>query len=223
MVRRTKPSSNLLVSAAQTCFSKSAACLWSLCRPSAVRPRFRLVLSPAGSQLLEFALVLPFLLVFVAGIIDFSQAYHLKQRLNNAAREGARTAIWEPTADLNCGSCTPAPTSVQAVRDVVSNYLTSAGVTTCDVDTRATYSAINQAWTYPSSSTGCSSFSLEIDRAVTYSNGSRMVTGSRVILTYPYKWTLVGGIMQMRPFNGSGYGDSINITTDAIMQNLPGT
>ena len=46
--------------------------------------------SNEGSELLEFALVVPLLLVFVVGIVDFGSAYNLKQQLNNAAREGAR-------------------------------------------------------------------------------------------------------------------------------------
>ncbi len=215
MVRRTKLLSKLLASAAQTCFST----------PS-VRLRSRLLLSPAGSQLLEFAFVLPFLLVFVAGIIDFGQAYNLKQKLNNAAREGARfAALPKNQADVNCGSsCIPPPTSVNSVKDVVVNYLEDAGVTNCVqgiAGTTPTYSATNRAWTYTSSSSGCAGFSLEIDRVYNYTDGTAPLTASRVILTYPYGWVLFGRIIQMRPFNGSSYGTSINITTDAIMKNEP--
>jgi hypothetical protein len=186
------------------------------------RCKSRGLLSQAtGSQLLEFAFVLPFLLVFVAGIIDFGQAYNLKQILNNAAREGARfAAIPENQADVNCGSaCIPAPASVTAVRDVVADYLTNAGVTSCTLNATPQYSVANQAWTYSSSSSGCNGFSLEIDRWYNYLNGTAPVVGSRVILTYPYNWVLFGRIIQLQPFNGSSYGTSINITTDAIMEN----
>ena len=54
-----------------------------------------LVFGSEGAQLLEFALVLPILLVFSVGIMDFGQAYNLKQKLNNASREGARFAAAE--------------------------------------------------------------------------------------------------------------------------------
>ena len=45
-----------------------------------------------GAQLLEFALVLPLLVVLVIGVSDFGGAYTLKDKLANAAREGARIA-----------------------------------------------------------------------------------------------------------------------------------
>src|SRR5260370_20680101 len=61
--------------------------------------------SSSGSQLLEFALVVPLLLAMVIGILDFGQAYNLKQKLTNAAREGARFAIEEPCAD--CSQAAP--------------------------------------------------------------------------------------------------------------------
>jgi len=38
-----------------------------------------------GSQMVEFAVTLPLLMVFVVGIFDFSGAFTLKQKLTNAA------------------------------------------------------------------------------------------------------------------------------------------
>ena len=46
-----------------------------------------------AAQLLEFAFILPLLLVLGVGFADFGGAYNLKQKLNNAAREGTRIAI----------------------------------------------------------------------------------------------------------------------------------
>lgn len=43
-----------------------------------------------GTALVEFALVLPLLLVLVMGIIDFGRAYQTQIMLTNAVREGAR-------------------------------------------------------------------------------------------------------------------------------------
>lgn len=45
-----------------------------------------------GSALVEFALCLPFLLVIIAGIVDFGLAFQRYEVLTNAAREGARLA-----------------------------------------------------------------------------------------------------------------------------------
>ena len=47
----------------------------------------------AGSNLVEFALVLPLLLVLLFGIIDFSLALFDKAVVTNAVREGARNGI----------------------------------------------------------------------------------------------------------------------------------
>lgn len=46
--------------------------------------------SEKGNVAIEFALVLPVLLLVVGGIIDFGRAYWFKQTLTWASREGAR-------------------------------------------------------------------------------------------------------------------------------------
>jgi Flp pilus assembly protein TadG len=45
-----------------------------------------------GASLVEFAFVLPLLALFLFGIVQFGIAYDMKQSINSAAREGARTA-----------------------------------------------------------------------------------------------------------------------------------
>jgi hypothetical protein len=79
--------------------------------------------SGSGSQLLEFALALPFLLVILIGMIDFGGAYNLKQNLTNAAREGARIAVSNPLTNATCSD--PQPCSIEAAADAVSQYLTN--------------------------------------------------------------------------------------------------
>jgi Flp pilus assembly protein TadG len=51
------------------------------------------VRSEAGAELVEFALVLPVLLLVFGGIIDFGMLLQRQQVLTNAAREGARLAV----------------------------------------------------------------------------------------------------------------------------------
>lgn len=46
-----------------------------------------------GQALVEFALVVPFLLLFLVGIVEFGRAWNLHQVLTDAAREGARRAV----------------------------------------------------------------------------------------------------------------------------------
>ena len=43
-----------------------------------------------GAAALEFALVLPLLVMLITGIIEFSRAYNAKEALQYAVREGAR-------------------------------------------------------------------------------------------------------------------------------------
>lgn len=50
-----------------------------------------------GQSLVEFALVLPVLLLLFMGILDFGRAVFAYNSLSNAAREGARVAIVDQT------------------------------------------------------------------------------------------------------------------------------
>jgi len=52
-----------------------------------------------GQSLVEFALVLPFLLVLILGMIEFGWILNGKITLTSAAREGARVAIIYESAD----------------------------------------------------------------------------------------------------------------------------
>jgi Flp pilus assembly protein TadG len=84
-------------------------------------------LSEKGAELVEFALVLPLILILIGGIIDFARLFHSYEVVTNAAREGARLASL-PGYDIN---------NYQTVRDRVAAYLvnTNAGgafVTTVD-------------------------------------------------------------------------------------------
>jgi Flp pilus assembly protein TadG len=51
-----------------------------------------------GQALAEFALILPLLLLLVAGIIEFGRAWNIKQAVTDAAREGARYAVVQDDA-----------------------------------------------------------------------------------------------------------------------------
>jgi TadE-like protein len=49
--------------------------------------------SEEGSELIEYALVLPMLLLVVLGIVEFGFLFQRYEVLTNAAREGARMAV----------------------------------------------------------------------------------------------------------------------------------
>ena len=71
--------------------------------PYVARSARRLWTDDCASQMVEFAVSLPLLIVFVVGIFDFSGAYTLKQKLANAARDSARSAAADPATDLGNG------------------------------------------------------------------------------------------------------------------------
>jgi Flp pilus assembly protein TadG len=47
----------------------------------------------SGAAAVEFALVLPLLVLILFGIVEFAAAWHARQLITNAAREGARVAV----------------------------------------------------------------------------------------------------------------------------------
>ena len=57
----------------------------------------RLGRSERGAAAVEFAIILPILVMFVFGIVQFSIAYNHQQGLHAAAREGARIAALPQT------------------------------------------------------------------------------------------------------------------------------
>ena len=91
----------------------------------------RLLRKTDGSAILEFAISLPLLVVFVVGIYDFSGAFNQKQKIEQAAQEGAIVAAAQPTNDLTVGSSYNSqggPLSLQPVVAAVFNSLAGSGV-----------------------------------------------------------------------------------------------
>lgn len=68
-----------------------------------------------GQALVEFALILPVLLVIIMGILEFGRAWNMKQVLTDASREGARVAV---VAD-------PTLTTYDAARTAVLRHVDS--------------------------------------------------------------------------------------------------
>lgn len=62
-----------------------------------------------GAALVEFALIMPILILLVFGVIEFGRGYHTRSSLTHAAREGVRVAA------LDSGD------PVQVARDAAPN------------------------------------------------------------------------------------------------------
>jgi len=177
----------------------------------------------------ETALSLPLLVFFVVGIFDFSGALTLKQKLTNAAREGARVAASDPASDMFATK--PAvPVAVSDAIQVVDNYLVSEKINDCGLvpappTPPPAPTQSNLTWTY--SSTGScpgSGISVAINRgstgidfcspASTQENGIYLI-GTCVTIKYAYKWQF-GGVSGL--FGGSFIGPS-TLTTSAAAFN----
>jgi len=180
----------------------------------------RLRADDCGSQVVELALSLPLLVLFVVGIFDFSGALALKQKLTNAAREGARVAAADPANDLSNTSGLPTPVSVSDAYQVVDNYLLSEKINDCGLQ-GTTPTATGLTWTSPTL-TGCpngSGLVLTINRGcLTPESGSSPtvnVVNTCVTITYPYSWRFTG----VSGLFGGRFAGPTGITTTAVAFN----
>jgi Flp pilus assembly protein TadG len=144
-----------------------------------------------ASQIVEFALSLPLLVFFVVGIFDFSGAISLKQKLTNAAREGARVAAADPASDLGATR----PVSVIDAFYVVDNYLKSENLNDCGLNTAIPNQTTGLTWV--SATPNCpggptNGIQLTINRGCVTQpiiNGATVsVVSTCVTIQYPYKW-----------------------------------
>ena len=122
----------------------------------------RLLHNDHAAQLVEFAVSLPLLVLFVVGIFDFSGAFTLKQRLTVLARDAARFAAASPTTDLQHPGGTGVPGSVIGAFETIDNNLIGTNLSDCAVSTTPVRSGL--IWTYssPAQPTGCKAPGLTI-------------------------------------------------------------
>jgi len=183
-------------------------------------PAARIASDTEGSQLLEFAVALPLLVVFIVGIFDFGNAFDLKQKLNNAARDGARLGASLPTSDLTVTT----PPSVDAIHTLIANYLNSEQINDCGLAGNGAVAQGNLTWTFTASGNGCPSgaqLTLTVARGYSFPvtiNGNVVhVLSTHVTISYPYKWQFNNVITLLVP--GANYAGVTQILTDAIVPN----
>ncbi len=166
-----------------------------------------------GSQLLEFALVLPLLLALAIGVTDFGKAYNLKHIVTNAAREGARITASNSVSNMNCS---PNPCGIYAAADAVKQYMLNAGLSAASCITPSSPSSSGTlTWTY-----SCNGITLTIDRSIALAGGpgGSVIPSTQVTLSYPYTWTFNNVIGLLVP--GSTVTLPSTLSTSAIMANL---
>jgi Flp pilus assembly protein TadG len=203
----------------------------------------RLAAGERGSSLLEFAIVLPLLMVFVVGIYDFSGAFNQKQKIEQAAQEGAILAGAQPMTDIapppSSSSPPSNPQSLQAVVTAIFNSLAASGVLpnantgTCGPPFAPTPTGQTLlTWTYAvtgcssnpvSTTTGCLSDTTDtlyivINRGwVSAGTSIATVVGTTVTVSYDYDWRFNSVIQLLIP--GAGYAARTCLIETSSVQN----
>jgi Flp pilus assembly protein TadG len=179
-----------------------------------------------GSEILEFAISLPLLLVVAVGVFDFGSAFTVKQKVGNIALQGARFASNQPTTDLSLAGACGAPASICSVRDVMDANLVASKLNDCGLGTVNGAGAGTLAWTFTANA-GCGgTLTLTIERGYVYTatlpappfQANYTIEGTRVTLSYPYQWQFNRVAPLIAP--GANYPATTQINSVATMQNL---
>jgi hypothetical protein len=148
-----------------------------------------------GAALVEFALVLPLLLVVIAGIVDFGFAFQRFEVITNAAREGARMAVL------------PVGYTEDEVRLRVREYVrVGLGLPTLTaVDPMMPVANIDV--TYPDLTLGSGSGAITVETAL-------------VEVSYQHNWLILRPILGLINKN---WGTSITLSARSQMTREPGS
>jgi len=166
-----------------------------------------------GAVAVEFALLLPILVMLSFGIIEFSSAYHDRSVASDAARSGARV-----------GSAMATQAGMPAA--VVSAVNSAVSTLPSDVPKELWIYQANTAG-YPGSSTGFSSCSGNCIK-YTYSKGSKSFTGgvgswpttAQQVCKQPYDE--IGVYVKLQhPFVTKLFGTTVTLTDHAVFRFEP--
>ena len=165
-----------------------------------------------GAAILEFAISLPLLVVFVVGIYDFSGAFNQKQKIEQAAQEGAIIAGAQPTSDI---ASPAAPDSLLPVVAAVFNSLAGSGVLQgCTLPATATGTGL--ASTYKIN--GCpDQLVITINRGTVVNSVSPALVDTSIQVQYPYHWRFNSVIQLLVP--GASYAATTQVTESATVHN----
>jgi hypothetical protein len=181
-----------------------------------------------GTEIIEFAVSMPLLVVMAVGIYDFGSGFTLKHELNNAVREGARVAVSHPyPSDPRVNDGCGAPYSICLVRDVVASNLRQSTGKDCDLGTTSGAHGSGYVWTFTGSG-GCGDLVLEVNRGTLNSNTASLpsppfdsatyrIENTKVTLAYPYQWQFNRAFKLISP--SANYLTS-TISVSTTMQNL---
>ena len=174
-----------------------------------------------GSALLEFAISLPLLVVFVVGIFDFSGAFNQKQKMEQAAQEGAIVAAAQTMTDIQTGNVSP--DSLQPVAAAVFNSLAASRVLplanqgSCTAANNTVKQTGQVEWIVIVS--GCPDvLSVTINRGwVPAVSDTTKTVGTLLTVIYPYHWRFNSVIQLLVP--GASYKATTYLIETAKVHN----
>lgn len=194
----------------------------------------RLWADNCASQMVEFAVSLPLLIVIVVGIFDFSGAYTLKHKLADAARDGARAAAADPATDLvnpglTCASLAVCPASISDAYQVVDSYLTAEKINDCGISPASATEPAAFTWRFTASSPGpppCN-ITVTINRGcLVNSSGNNClppattgpdIIGTQVTIQYAYNWHFNSVVTVLVPT--ASYAGTTTIKSSSVAMN----
>jgi hypothetical protein len=186
-----------------------------------MRRRAALATNTRGSALLEFAIVLPLLVVFLVGIYDFSGAFNQKQKIEQAAQEGAIVAGAQPMSDIEPANDNP--DSLQPVVTAIFNSLAGNNVLplenqgSCTAPVAASAHASGSVkWTYHIQDCP-DTLTIIIDRGWVASGAGVVGVGTSVKVSYPYHWHFNSVIQLLVP--GAQYNLPTPLSETATVHN----
>jgi len=181
-------------------------------RPSGLCHYFR---GQEGSQIVEFAMVLPLFLVFALAAFDFGQVFALRDKLDNSAREGARQASQQTLFTETSNG--PPSANTTAVAQSVFDYLLQAKVVQgCSLNGGKNSGAF--AWTFTAKKCA-DDLTISVERNVLVAMNGGEVSMSRVTVSYPAHFLFfhkVAGLLAPR----ATYSSTFVLTPQAVMLNL---
>ena len=178
----------------------------------------------SGTEIIEFAVSLPLMMVFAIGIYDFSNAFIVKQKIAQIASSAARVAANQPMSQVDLpGRC---PSTICAIRDVVHQALSNNGIDDCGLNTSpGSRTGGTLIWTFTASGGTCNgTLNLIIDRGDIYTANLQppfqapyTIEATKVTLSYPYQWQFNKVITLIAP--GANFANS-PVQSIAVVQNL---
>jgi Flp pilus assembly protein TadG len=168
-----------------------------------------------GSQILEFAMVLPLFLVFAIAAFDFGHVFALRDKLDNSAREGARQASQQTLfTEVFNG---PPSANTAAVAQSVFDYLLQAKVVQgCALNGGKNSGAF--VWTFTAKKCA-DDLTITVERNVLVAMNGGEVSMSRVTVSYPAHFLFFHTVIGLLA-PGATYSSTFVLTPQATMQNL---